>query len=146
VTGFLTRRNVLIGAAATGAVAAGGVTWVVTTDVKSSVLAFFKRALPGVTIDEKSALVAINEFMADWQTTKRLVLGTAWNTAGVDTMAAIHPRFEPPARHMLTHFLLGSNFFLVKDPRAQPIVYAGNRLGTPCANPFANLGPPAQAE
>ena len=138
----LSRRNVLIGTAAVGAVAVGGVTLVATAEVKSAALAFFKRALPGVTIDEKSALVAIEEFVADWPLAKRLVLGAAWNTAGIDTMAAMTPRFEPPARHLLTHFLLGSNFFLVKDPRAQPIVYLGNRAGTACANPFANLDPP----
>jgi hypothetical protein len=136
------RRNILIGAAATGATAAGGVTWVATADLRPAGLAFFRRALPGVTIDEKSALVAIDEFVSDWPMAKRLALGAAWNMAGVDTMAAMHPRFEPPARHLLTHFLLGSNFFEVKDPRAQPIVYTGNKIGTPCANPFANLSPP----
>jgi len=139
----LSRRNVVIGATAVGAAAVGGVTWVATAEVKSAGLAFFKRALPGVTIDESSALIAIDEFVSDWPMAKRLALGAVWNTAGVDTMAAISARFEPPARHLLTHFLLGSNFFLVKDPKAQPIVYAGKRLGTACANPFANLEPPA---
>ena len=143
MAGILSRRNVLIGTAAVGAAAVGGVTWVATAEVKSAGLAFFKRALPGVTIDDRSALVAIDEFMSDWPTAKRLALGAVWNTAGVDTMAAINPRFESPARHLLTHFLLGSNFFLVKDPRAQPIVYLGKRSGTACANPFANLDPPA---
>jgi hypothetical protein len=139
----LSRRNVLIGAAAVAAAAAGGATWVATAEVKSAALAFFKRALPGVTIDEKSALIAVDEFVAKWATAKRLVLGAAWNTVGVDNMAAIDPRFEPPARHLLTHFLLGSNFFQVKDPRAQPIVYVGRPPGSACGNPFANLEPPA---
>ena len=138
----LSRRNVLIGTAAVGVAAVGGVTWVATTEVKSAALAFFKRALPGVTIDEKSALIAIDEFVEKWTTAKRLVLGAAWNTAGVDTMAAINAQFEPPARHLLTHFLIGSNFFEVKDPRAQPIVYVGRPPNAACGNPFANLDPP----
>jgi hypothetical protein len=83
-------------------------------------------------------------FVADWPTAKRLALGAAWNTAGVDTMAALHPCFEQQARHLLTHFLPGSNFFLVKNPRAQPVVYLSKRAGTACANPFAILEPPAQ--
>ena len=139
----LTRRNVLIGATAFGVAAVGGAAWVATAEFKSAVLAFFKRALPGVTIDEKSALTGIDEFVSDWPTAKRLVLGMAWNTAGVDTMAAVNIRFASAARHMLTHFLINSNFFMVKDPRAQTIVYVSSPPGAACANPFANLDPPA---
>lgn len=130
----------MIGLTAIGAAAVGGVAWVATSDLKPAGLAFLKRALPGVTIDEKSALVAIDDFMADASTGKRLVLGAAWNTVGVGTMAEVVPRFESPARHLLTQFLLGSNFFHVKDPKAQPIVYTG--IGVACSNPFANLEPP----
>jgi hypothetical protein len=143
VSEALTRRTVLIGASAFGAAALGGVAWVATADIKSAVLAFFKRALPGVTIDERSAFASIDAFASDWPMAKRLVLGAAWNTAGVDTMAAINARFESAARHMLTYFLINSNFFQAKDPRAQPIVYVANPPGTACANPFANLDPPA---
>ncbi|MBP2234660.1 hypothetical protein J2Z31_001150 [Sinorhizobium kostiense] len=62
---------------------------------------------------------------------------------GGGTMAAVHDRFQPPARYMLTHFLINSNFFLVKDPKAQPIVYASPQPGSACASPFTNLDPPA---
>lgn len=48
-----------------------------------------------------------------------------------------------PARYMLTHFLINSNFFLVKDPKAQPIDYASPQPGSACASPFTNLDPPA---
>ena len=138
----LSRREVLIGTAAVGAAAGGGVAWLATADVKPAALAFFKRALPGVAIDEKSAMTCIDDFVADWPLAKRLVLATAWNTAGVDTMAAVHDRFQSPARHLLTHFLINSNFFQVKDPKAQPIVYTRQPPGSACANPFANLDPP----
>jgi hypothetical protein len=146
MTEFLTRRNVLIGAAAAGAVAFGGVTWATTADLRYAVLAFYKRARPGVTIDEKSALAGIDEFVSDWSTPKRLVLQTAWNVAGVDTMAELNGRFESVARHMLTHFLINSNFFYVQNPRAQPIVYVSRPPGTPCGNPWANLEPPTASE
>jgi len=137
----LSRREVLIGTAAVGVAAASGVAWGVTADIKAAVLAFFKRALPGVTIDEKSAMTCIDDFVAGWPLAKRLVLSTAWNTVGVDTMAAVHDRFQPPARYMLTHFLINSNFFLVKDPKAQPIVYTSPQPGSACASPFTNLDP-----
>ncbi len=138
----LTRRNVLIGATALGAAAIGGGTWATTSDLKYAVLAFYKRALPGVTIDEKSALAGIDDLVKDWSMAKTLVLQTAWNVAGVDTMAEINGRFKSAARHALTHFLIDSNFFLVKDPRAQPIVYARRPPHAACGNPFANLEPP----
>ena len=141
----LTRRNVLIGATALGTAAIGGVTWATTADLKYAVLAFYKRALPGVMIDEKSALAGIDEFVADWSTAKKLVLRTAWNVAGVGTMADFNDRFESAARHMLTHFLINSNFFHVKDPKAQPIVYVSPPPHAPCSNPFANLDPPQGA-
>ena len=108
-----------------------------------AVLAFYKRALPGVTIDEKSALAGIDEFVSDWSTPKTLVVQTAWNAAGVETMAELNGHFERTARYILTHFLINSNFFHVKDPRAQPIVYVSTPLGTACGNRLANLEPPA---
>ena len=90
-----------------------------------------------------SAMTCIDDFVANWPLAKRLVLATAWNTAGVDTMAAIHDRFQPSARHLLTHFLINSNFFQVENPAAQPIVYVSRPRGSACSNPFANLDPPA---
>jgi hypothetical protein len=134
-----TRRNVLIGTAGIAAATIGGVSWMAGFEFKSSVLAFFKRSLPGVTIDEDSAMTSIDDFAADWPMAKTLVLRTAWSTAGVGTMADLVERFESPARHMLTFFLINSNFFFVDDPRAQPIVYVTPPPHAPCGNPFANL-------
>jgi hypothetical protein len=138
----LTRRNVLVGTAAVAAVAIGGAAWMSEFEFKSSLLTFFRQSLPGVPIDQESASTCIDDFVADWPLPKTLVLRAAWSTAGVANMASAIDRFESPARHLLTSFLINSNFFHVDDPRAQPIVYVTPPPHAPCGNPFANLDPP----
>ncbi len=139
----LTRRNVLIGLAAAGATGVGGATWIATADVKAELLEFFKHALPGVAIDEKSARACIDEFTAQWSGLKTRFIATVWRTAGVETTAGLNRRFEGLSRQALTSFLVNSNFFQAADPRAELIVYVSRPPGTACAsNPFANLDPP----
>jgi hypothetical protein len=45
-------------------------------------------------------------------------------------------------RLLFTFFLVNSNFFRIKDPRAEMIVYYSRPVGSPCASPFTDLSPP----
>ncbi|MCI0625645.1 MAG: hypothetical protein L0387_29050 [Acidobacteria bacterium] len=137
-----TRRNVLIGLTTAGAAAMGGVIWVTRADAKVELLEFFKRSLPGVTIDNGSAKACIDEYMSKWSRAKFQFVGAAWRTAGVETMSAMSERFDAVARESLTYFLTNSNFFQATDPRKEIIVFAAKPPGTACINPFANLEPP----
>jgi hypothetical protein len=136
---IITRRNVLIGAGAVGVVAATGGAWIATADAKAELLVFFKRALPGVTIDEASALRSIEEFTAQWSRGRTMLVSAAWRVAGVERMSAMQDRFDLAARRALTYFLTNSNFFEVPDPRKETIVFVARPAGSPCINPFANL-------
>ena len=143
----ISRRKMLIGAAALSVTAAaGGVSLLAMSDLKDQLLAYFEKALPGVKIDKASAYQCVEDFVAwrQWSTTKRLVAGVAWGLAGVDTMAALNQNFEWAARRALTLFLTNSNFFYLDDPRSEPISYVSPPPITACINPFANLSPPDQ--
>lgn len=141
---LITRRNLMIGAAGTaGAMALGGGIWVGAADARTALLAYFKRALPGVTIDEPSARQCISEFLKRWSPAQQKVVATAWQTLGVEEMVRINDKFALAARWALTRFLTNSNFFDLDDPRSEPIVYESPEPGAACRNPFADLSPPA---
>ncbi|WP_353646482.1 hypothetical protein [Mesorhizobium sp. WSM2239] len=141
----LSRREVLIGGGAVAVMGATGAGWLALADHKQALLAYFKRALPGVAIDEETALVCIDEFLGRWSWKERRAVSVAWRTFGVETMGDMSERFELAARRALTMYLTDSNFFHASDPHAVKIVYSSRPPGTACANPFANLEPPAEA-
>jgi hypothetical protein len=149
----------LIGAAIIGtAVSTSGLLWISKADAKEALLDYFKRMLPGATIDVKSASVCIDDFMERWANPPMLVrpshdilltsmvkiqfVVAAWQVMGVENLSKLHEKFELVARKALTFFLLNSNFFQTDDPRLEPIVYVAKSPGAACSNPFANLDPP----
>jgi hypothetical protein len=139
----ITRRNVLIGTGAVCVATATGAAFIATADAKAELLTFFKRALPGVTIDEASAMRCIEDVIAQWSRGKTMLVGAAWRVAGVERMSAMQDKFDLVARRSLAYFLTNSNFFELPDPRKGTIVFVSRPPGSPCINPFANLNPPA---
>lgn len=157
--GAFSRRRLLIGAAVLGTVVPiSGALWVLKVDRKTALLNYFKRVLPGVTIDEKSAQACMDDFFEEWVNPPGLVLhsrytvmisnvkiqaaATAWQVVGVEKTFEFGEKFELIARMALTFFLVNSNFFRTPDPRQEPIVYVAKPAGAACNNPFANLEPP----
>ncbi|MDD9942538.1 MAG: hypothetical protein OXU20_15975 [Myxococcales bacterium] len=139
----LSRRHVLIGLGGLGAGAAAGTSWAVFGDPSGAVLAFLREVLPGVKLDEASVQTCLRDFTANWSRGKKLAIGTAWRALGVRNTAALHARMEKLERLLLTFFLVNSNFFRVRDPRAETIVYYSRPVGAPCASPFTDFSPPA---
>lgn len=135
----LTRRNLLIGTAAGAAAVAGGTGWLALQGAESSMLAFLRRKLPGVVIDEESALACIRSVLErQWSWNKQRVAGIALGTIGPERMAELDDRFDSVERRVLTEFIIRSNFFHLEDPTAETIVYEPVAPGTPCSgNPFA---------
>ena len=157
--GVLSRRRLLIGAAAIGTAAlTGGALWIAEADAKAALFDYFKSALPDVTIDEKSARACIDDFLQQWVNPPALaqhsrytvmvsmvkiqLLATAWQFVGVEKLSELGGRFELIARKTLTFFLVNSNFFQTGERRQEPIVYVAKAAGSACNNPFANLDPP----
>lgn len=139
----LSRRDILLaGGVATAAMFAGAGGWVALADPRQALLDFFKTALPGVKIDETSALECIDGFLGQWDWKKRRAASVAWAMLGVENMAEISEKFELAARRVFTSFLTNSNFFDVSDPLSVTIVYEQTPAGTPCATRFANIDPP----
>jgi hypothetical protein len=152
------RRRLLIGAAIIGtAVSTSGAFWISKADAKAALLDYFKRTLPGVSIDESSARTCIDDFLRRWvdrpgllrpsryavmvSMVKVQLVATAWQIVGVDKLSGLDQKFEMIARQALGFFLVNSNFFLTEDPRQEAIVYVAKAPGTACSNPFANLTP-----
>ena len=157
--GAFSRRRLLIGAAIIGtAVSTSGAVWIYKADAKTALLDYFKRTLPGVTIDENSARTCIDDFLKRWVKRPGLVrqsgytvmativkiqlAATAWQVVGVENLSELDRKFELIARQALTFFLVNSNFFLTEDPRQEAIVYLAKAPGSACSNPFANLAQP----
>jgi len=157
--GAWSRRRLLVGAAIVGTAAStvGGL-WFSHASANAAVLDYFHRVLPGVRIDENSALKCIDDFMERWTNPPMLIrpgryalmakkakmqmLAAAWQVIGVDKLAKLDEKFELVARQALTFFLVNSNFFRTENPRQEPIVYIATAPGSACANPFADLDPP----
>jgi hypothetical protein len=158
--GAFSRRRLLIGAAVFGTVVStSGALWVSKADAKTALLNYFERVLPGVTIDKKSALACIDDFLAQWvnpydATVERRsgyalmffnlkvrAAAAASQVVGIEKLSEFSEKFELIARRALTFFLVNSNFFLISDPRQQPIVYVASAVGAACNNPFANPEP-----
>ena len=136
------RRGVIAASAGGVALAALGALGLSSTP-QSLIRAILHRSLPGVKIDE----AGLEAFEADYialapvlgtSMTKMRAASAAQKLLGLNLLMkapkfgdTIH-RFE---REILTMFLVGSDFFSLKDPTAQTVTYIGEHVG--CDNPFA---------
>ncbi|MGE3141908.1 MAG: hypothetical protein AB7L65_01185 [Hyphomonadaceae bacterium] len=140
---LITRRRILAAGGAAGAVALGAGVWAVTANPTDILFHHYQRLLPGVRLDEASTRAAIDDFLADHISAPKLkVVAAAWRTFGVGSMQNANAQFDIFTRQAFTYFLTNSNFFLLGDPRAEPIVYTKPVIGMACGNPFADLSPP----
>lgn len=140
----LTRRGFLITGGA--ALAAAGTTalWQLGTSTgwrAAWIERVIRSNLPGVKLDERSlgefVRTMLNaEFLAP-STHKAAVMAdqaAPWLTGRVPKLRNGLATLE---RKVLTEYLLGSDFFRVRDPKREPVTYYGPALA--CSNPFARF-------
>jgi hypothetical protein len=94
--------------------------------------------LPGIALDEASLATFVREILSGdllRPTLHRLAVhvhhAAPWLSARV---SKTRHGLEKLERQVLTHFLLGSNFFRVADPKRERIIYYGAAIA--CNNPF----------
>lgn len=146
----LTRRNLLLGGAALGALGLGVAGYAATASAFDFFKAMLRSQLPGVRISDTSIRAFTEDAIigreSDFAPKLRVLSGMV-RTLGFEAVAAIirnNYAFEKFNRDFLTQFLVGSNFFHLADPRAEEVVYFG-RPGA-CPNPFARFEPEGELE
>lgn len=96
------------------------------------------RFPPGVDIDVASLKTFVEYMLLDERMRSAPVRATLFADQFIPWLPARVPKAREGLvgveRHVLTEYLLGSNFFRVSDPRLATIVYQGPALA--CANPF----------
>jgi hypothetical protein len=140
----LSRRTLLLGGAggAIGLSAGGAFLWNRYSQSRASWIDdIVRRNLPGVVLDESSLRAFVRDVLAGDLLQPHLYRisifaqqTTPWITARVPK---VRDGLEKLERRVLTEYLIGSNFFRVKDSQRETIVYLGPAVA--CSNPFATL-------
>jgi hypothetical protein len=141
----LTRRTLLLGACAlsvAGVGAVGGGYLLGSAGIRARwIEALLRRNLPGIEIEPGSLARFVQEMLAtDLLVSRKRALVASADLAAPQLTARVGSvrRFREEAeRKIVTDFLMGSNFFRVANPAAEPIVYYGRPAV--CPNPFARL-------
>jgi hypothetical protein len=133
------RRSILGMLAAIGASSVGGV-YLWSWGPESLVARILGRRLPGVRIDSASISVLSRDLQTEFQTLPRWLglhgMAAAARVIGIDALAKLRPvEVNHLERKVLTYFMLGSNFFDVKDPKTDLVTYYPPPW--PCGNRFA---------
>lgn len=140
----LSRRRFLI-VAVGGAVAAGALGIVAVDQSKSGralwVERVVRRNLPGVMLDEASLSIFVRSVLDGHLVRSRVHRAAILAQRTVPWLTSRVPKAREGLvgleRRVLTEYLIGSNFFRVRDPKRELIVYSGSL--TACANPFATF-------
>ena len=135
----ITRRKVLLGAA--GAAIAGAVAWVPLRNYRASWIERVVRDnLPGINLDPDSLQTFVQYMLGHERLQPPLVRATIFADRFVPWLPAritkAREGLEGVERHVLTEYLIGSNFFRVPDPMRETIVYGGAVIA--CINPFTH--------
>lgn len=137
----VSRRKVLAGAA--GAVTLGvlSVAWRPLKDYRSRWIEQVVRDnLPGINLDPDSLQTFVTYMLSHERLQPKLVRATIFADRFVPWLPAhVSKAREGLAgveRHVLTEYLIGSNFFRVPDPKQETIVYNGAVIA--CINPFTH--------
>lgn len=133
----ISRRKVLIGAA--GAAIVGALAWTPLRNHRASWIEQVVRDnLPGVNLDPASLQTFVTYMLGHERLQPVLVRATIFADRFVPWLPAritkAREGLEGVERHVLTEYLIGSNFFRVPDPTAETIVYNGAIIA--CRNPF----------
>lgn len=137
------RRKLLIGGAATVATLGvlGAASWGRLKNYRAEwVEQVVRGSLPGVDIDNESFKTFVEHMLSSERMRQVQVKATVFADQFIPWLPARVAKAREGLvgleRHVLTEYLLGSNFFRVSDPRQTRIVYQGPALA--CANPFIN--------
>jgi hypothetical protein len=136
------RRKVLVGAAGAATLGIfGAALWTPVKNHRASwVEQVLRDSLPGVELEPKS-LQSFVSYMLDHERLRPMLVRATifadrfvpWLPAHVakarDGLAGLE-------RHVLTEYLIGSDFFRVSDPKRQTITYYGPMIA--CSNPFTH--------
>jgi hypothetical protein len=141
------RRKLLIAGAGGAAVLGifGAASWGSLTNYRADWIERVVRDnLPGIDLDPASLQTFIKDMLASERMQSRKVKATVFADRFVPWLPAHIARardgLEGLERHVLTEYLIGSNFFRVPDPKQEKIVYSGMIVA--CRNPFT-YGSPA---
>jgi hypothetical protein len=137
------RRRLLLGGVALAVTGSAGMLWLAlrSHDTHEWIEAVVRRHLPNVRLDDVSlhrfALQLERE--AEFRSRKlALALDLDGLTPAIVRIAPeVRQRIERVERHVLSSYLLASNFFRVTDPRSETIVCTGALPA--CGNPFAQF-------
>lgn len=142
----LTRRRLLMGGAAVGALGLGVGVYGATAGPYDFFAGMLRSQLPGVNISDDT----IRQFAEDSLLNRNAdfapklkVLAAGVRVAGFDAVAGAMSgnfSFQKFNREFLTNFLVNSNFFDLADPTTEEVEYFG--MGRYCTNPFAQFEPP----
>ena len=140
------RRKVLVGAA--GAVALGvfgAAAWKPLKNYRAHwVEQVVRDNLPGVDLDADSLQTFVKHMLGHDRLQPPLVRATIFADRFVPWLPAkvskAREGLEGVERHVLTEYLIGSNFFRVPDPKRETIVYHGAVIA--CINPFTHAPEP----
>jgi hypothetical protein len=133
----ISRRKVLFGAA--GAAVVGAVAWIPLKNYRATWIEQVVRDnLPGIDLDPDSLQTFVKYMLGHERLQPPLVRATIFADRFVPWLPAriskAREGLEGVERHVLTEYLIGSNFFRVPDPKRETIVYNGAVIA--CINPF----------
>jgi hypothetical protein len=136
----INRRHFLLGGAAL-AFGTSGSLWLMTrgSDSRTWIEAVVRKHLPAIDLDSESMSRFARSLAADTNfVSKRIELALkldALAPAMVRLAPEVRDKIEHLERQVISEYLLGSNFFRVRDPRVQTIYFGAAQ--TACGNPFA---------
>ena len=135
-----TRRTVILGGAAV-ALTSSGALWLSSRadDASQWIEAVVRHHLTGIDLDDES----LRRFAAELATTAEFSTRKVELALFLDAMSPTLVRVAPEVgakiaqleRLVLTHYLLGSNFFRVESPDRERIYFGA--ASSVCGNPFA---------
>lgn len=133
----ISRRKVLLGVG--GAAVVGAVSWIPLKNYRASWIEQVVRDhLPGIDLDPDSLQTFVKYMLGHERLQPPLVRASIFADRFVPWLPAhiskAREGLEGVERHVLTEYLIGSNFFRVPDPKREKIVYTGAVIA--CINPF----------
>jgi hypothetical protein len=135
----LSRRVFVFGTIGAGAAVGMASLGVATGDEKVFVIRLVQRTLPGVTLDPRSMPQFADDFIASEGASniKWRLAASVDEVLGPDALAklGLDAQVEGARVRALTFLLANSNFFALREPRSEPVVYVKR---TVCGIPFRN--------
>lgn len=133
------RRKILLGAAGAVTVGVVGAAWNPLRNYRANwVEQVVRENLPGVNLDPDSLQTFVKYMLGHERLQPPLVRATIFADRFVPWLPAhvskAREGLEGVERHVLTEYLIGSNFFRVPNPKHETIVYSGAVVA--CINPF----------